>query len=376
MIERRQKAFIESFIIPNPFFINLLIEKNKDTDSMTTYVFRCPLCGDSKHSRHKKRGALIYNKYKKQYKGKENEFFYTCYNCNVSLDFYSFLAEMSDRGLNLLEAWGSFLGLNIKRQTMDEPETNWKLKFYKLRENIEKYVTKLENSPRVFEYVKNRLIPEKYWNTKVFAYSGTLADFYRNDPLDVLEKPEVISSFAFVPDDYMVLIQEAFISGNLVPVGFALRVIHDRTDGFRYYKIPIKELKAVPFFSNLMEFNSDICTYPLWVLEGQVDALMFSNPAVAVTSGNLTGVNQIEEFKNNTKIFVFDNDYMTNPAMKRKLMSLGVNEKAVLWHLDKVNKYKDANRMITSGFQTYPIDRYAMSLVKNGLERNLWMKRR
>src|SRR3974390_2480887 len=68
-------------------YINILsvrFQKFKQK-SPTLFVFRCPICGDSKKFKNKTRGYLF---------EKNNHFFFKCHNCNASHSLEGLIKEL------------------------------------------------------------------------------------------------------------------------------------------------------------------------------------------------------------------------------------------------------------------------------------------
>lgn len=84
------------------------------------YHFRCPLCGDSKKSLHKKRGHVYFAK---------SVWRYVCYNCGKNMPFISFL-KMTDREVYRNVIFHGF-SRDAVRQEREDKKEDWAEETYK-----------------------------------------------------------------------------------------------------------------------------------------------------------------------------------------------------------------------------------------------------
>jgi 5S rRNA maturation endonuclease (ribonuclease M5) len=362
----KQEHFIQTNILHHPFFKNRLIKKQKSNSTEHIYNMRCPICGDSKNNPNKKRGYLLWKR-TTSFKG---QFKYKCHNCGKSITFEWFLKYLEKFGLTFYSKWRKTIGFFLEKTKEIRIEKDYD-RFFHFQSKIYDIVSNIEDNIKVRSYVEKRKIPKKFWNTKVFSYSGTISNLIKSDALNIFSNEVSTASSFFIPKDYVVLVQEAFVEDVPLIVGFSLRSIDDTQA--RYFKIPILNFHEPVFFSNVLDY-SDIEDYPIFVVEGQIDSLMFDNPTFAVQNSNLMAINEIEQIKENEKIYIFDNDYVENKDIRNKMMNLPMSAKSVLWHLDKTNKHKDANKMVQKGLP-YPLDKYIIPLIKSGLQRTLYLKK-
>lgn len=363
MIYKRQNEFIKQHILPSEFFKSRLIDK-KEMSSEIVYNFRCPVCGDSHKNKRKKRGYLVW-KHNSEYR---SGFRYVCFNCGEKSDFKTFLKKLNDFGLHLYDLWSKFIGF---KETVDDIEdksdTN---KYIQLQHKMPLYVDEIESNKEVQEYVEKRCINKKYWNKKIYSFKGSLYDFIKRDRLDIFGKIDFAQT-QFTPKNYLVLVMESFINGKIVPVGFALRDIKSNSNP-KYYKIPVKDLNQPIFFSNIVDEELNIEDYPIFAIEGQIDALMFDNPTIAVMNSFLYNINKIKEIKDNPKVYIYDNDYKDNEFILQNIKKHNDKDMIVLWHLNKI-PYKDANEMVMNGMKN--LDEYIKPLIKSGLSKYIELKK-
>jgi hypothetical protein len=78
------------------------------------FVFRCPLCGDSKKSKHKARGHLIPNR-------ELNIYWYTCHNCFTNIPFGKFLHRI-DASLYAMYRKDAFVYKHGKPRQESKPD--------------------------------------------------------------------------------------------------------------------------------------------------------------------------------------------------------------------------------------------------------------
>jgi transcription elongation factor Elf1 len=363
----KEKKFIELHVLSNSFFKNQNIKKLKDNSSIIDYNFRCPLCGDSKIDPNKKRAHFFWkNRTKKGFK-------FHCFNCGKSMDLKSALSLIKDTfKIDLLSLYDSFVQKQLKlindthvdfRSKEDETDDNLdKVKIYLHNKNMRH--TKLQEVPNVFQYVKDRMIPEIYWNTKVFAWKGTIYDFIKLNPNLKTE-----NKLQYLNTEYMVLPSYGIIDNELMVVGYNFRFLDSRYEP-KYIKVDLDITMNVPkFFTN--QFDLDIESPYILILEGEVDSLMFKEyPTFAIKNAKLQKINEIKELDKYIKIYVWDNEYFTNPQIKAFMKQLKYEDYAVLWHIDSNNIFKDPNKMITEKYVDN-MDSYIKDKIVNGLRRKL-----
>lgn len=360
---KSQNDFIKNYLYNNEFFKTRSISITRQSENQMTYNFKCPICGDSQKNIRKKRGYLIYDDNKK------GGFKYYCHNCGEQLSFIKFLGYLKDKyNLNFYDQWKKSINIFQEEKYIEYEEMDY-AKFFKLKNKIYDYVDKIHDNIAVYNYVKKRQIPIHYLNKKVFSYSGSFEEFINNDPLKIFSSITMYDFYKY-KNDYVVFLNEAYIDGYLLPVGFTIRQIKGT---FRYFNIPINGLDKVSFICNVLDIE-EVEDSPIIITEGPVDALMFDMPTFAMKSNNLKKIYEIDELYDNIKIFAFDNelkshhDIIKNEQTLRKAKEINKDDYVVMWHKDKKNYHKDPNEMIMSGME-YPLDGYMKKFIVKGLSK-------
>ena len=137
-------------------YINLcssFLEKFKQKHT-NLWNFRCPICGDSKKSSTKCRG-FVYEK--------RNKYFYKCHNCNYGTSFNKFLEKVSPAlhkdyitEQYKEDAWRK------KDVPQSIPEFNFVPEFNNVLHGMDS-ISALSSTHPARTYLKNRLIPERYF---------------------------------------------------------------------------------------------------------------------------------------------------------------------------------------------------------------------
>ena len=143
-------------------YINLcssFLEKFKQKHT-NLWNFRCPICGDSKKSKTKCRG-FVYEK--------RNKYFYRCHNCNYGTSFNKFLEKISPAlhkdyitEQYKEDAWRKKDVSNIL------PEFNFVPEFNHVLQSMDSILSLTTDHP-ARSYLKNRLIPERYFRNLYFC---------------------------------------------------------------------------------------------------------------------------------------------------------------------------------------------------------------
>lgn len=369
---KKEKIFIESYILTNQFFIDRLIEKKKDYDTEVDYNFRCPICGDSKKSFKKKRGHIFwkYNEYEN-----EGTFDYYCFNCGASLSFSVFLSYLKKRGLIDLKTEYDrykFHLMGMKESELPKTQKDHSVdikKIYELNDIYKSFFTPMKENPQILKYVEKRKIPQIYYDTKIFAWSGTLQQ--------LINKSKLLKSNYnpnnYVRTNFLVFPSESIINNQLMVTGFNLRFLNDNYQP-KYLKIELDiEMNPIKFFTNQFDLNID--NEYIIVVEGEIDSLMFRKiPTIAIKSSALKRVNKIEELNDKTFVYCWDNEYKTNKQIKMMIDKLNKNDYSVVWDVDRNNIYKDPNEMIVNGY-VKDMDEYIKGKIFSGLKRNLLLKK-
>jgi len=277
-------------------------------ESSRGYNFRCVLCGDSKKSRSKRRGWVLFG---------DDSATYYCHNCGASLSLKAFLKENYPEhykklfGLKHLRPMASTSGLIKlavpKPDRVDATEEFVKDSFpvFEHQESVERMT--LQHA--AITLLMKRKIPEKYYSTWRICDSGD----YRNRLL-----------IPFLDTEGRVYCYQ----------GRDLTGKH--TDDFKYLTYKPKENHKI-FNYYLVDSSKDV-----FILEGPIDAMFIDN-AIA-TSGITrweTAMYETVAKKFPRRVWVFDND----KAGKKEASIFARNyERVFVWPKD--TKVKDINDII------------------------------
>ena len=318
-------------------FISHKLEQFKQK-KQDLYNFRCFYCGDSRKNKLKTRG-YIYRK--------SNDYFYQCHNCGKSTTFGKFLQEFDGSVYKqyALERYtsGETGHHNYKKPDFDNLRGN---AFSRLQRTGETEIVE-EEVPRLGQtwdssglesvaslpeghyardYIKNRKIPEKYWNEIFFA--PAFLDFL-NDKFPDHGKDE-----DKVPNDDRIVLFYTNENGEVTNV--AGRALSDTK--IRYITIKVKDEKKLFGLHRLDK------TKTVYVLEGQFDSFFVDN-SVASGDSNLGGVAAV--FPELDIVLVYDNEPRNKDIVKQIERSIDKGYKVCLF--PESVKGKDVNEMIQNG---------------------------
>lgn len=251
-------------------------------ESYDYYNFRCPICGDSKKSRSKKRGYIL---------KKRKPYMYFCHNCFYKKTVVQWMKEYYPH--------------------------NYKDYFKELLNKNEKPLPKIKN-PK-----KRKRNPEKE-NTKYFVpiNKGMTPIFAKAIRLCIDRKiPEEVWSKWFVATDGMYknrLIIPFFDNNNKIYY-YQGRALYD-------YMEPKYLSRAGDYISIYNFYNVDR-TKPVIILEGPLDSVFVEN-SVAVTGVKIEDKN-LKVFKQ--KRFLIDLDCETDETKEQTLKLLTKGEYVFCW---------------------------------------------
>ena len=315
------------------------------------YNFKCPLCGDSKKKRNKKRGYLYLND-----KLVSDKYFFKCQNCSMSMAFHTFLKEIDTVTYDeyLVELFKE-MGTTKKRPALNARPKIITPKPKEIAEvNIKKHskskiVDVLADFPRVYDlhdlnpckkYVTARKLPK--WSLRYLRYA--------DDWVDVAEliNPEAAKHLWHEP---RLIIPFYKKSGELMMVqGRSL----EANPYLRY--ITIKKNNNDKKIFGLERMNK---SKPVLVVEGPIDSLFLLN-CVAVGDSNLIS------FKHGD-IYLPDNQARNREVVQgyQKIIDAGKN--VVIWDRWGYNG-KDINDFIINGATVMEIHKYIAKNRVSGLQ--------
>jgi transcription elongation factor Elf1 len=307
-------------------------QKNQDL-----YNFRCPYCGDSRKNKLKARGFLY---------RKNNDYFYICHNCSKSTTFGKFLQEIDGAAYKqyALERYsaGETGNHNYKKPDFEYLRGNAYSRLHatgssqqeeeapspalgKTWDNLGlESIVSLPENHYARDYIKNRKIPEKYWNEIYFAP-------HFKDFLDA-EFPE--HGKEDVPNDDRIVL--CYTNENGEVTNIAGRALSESK--IRYVTIKIKDEKKLFGLHRLDKSKK------AYVLEGQFDSFFIPN-SVASGDSNLGGVAGV--LQDVDLVLVYDNEPRNKDIVKQIEKSIDKGYNVCLF--PESVKGKDVNEMIQNG---------------------------
>lgn len=304
-------------------YISLLSFRLEGFERVSPYVYRCrcPICGDSKKDRRKKRGHIL---------EKSGKIRYYCHNCNASMQFKYFLKEI-DPTLYL-----EYVKEHIKESgTQKDVETfAEKMKppvFVKTTALSDiKKVSQLKPDHPVKQYVIKRQIPSHMHYKLFYAPKfGAWVNSMIPDKIKIGEKDEPRLIIPFLDKDKQLF-------------GFQGRSF--RKDGVRYITIMLDDSKPKVYGLDAIDDSKDI-----YLLEGPIDSMFLPN-AMAAAGGDLAA--QIEQtgLPKERIVVVFDNEPRHPDTIKRMQKAIDAGYRVVIWPSEI--EQKDINDMVLSGYTT------------------------
>lgn len=320
-----------SLLLDTRYFLELSIRLDAFKKvSADLYNFRCPFCGDSKHSQSKARGYMY------TFNGADG-LIYKCHNCGMSTNFRAFLKDLNPM------MYRRYIVDLMREQGFDNHRTEKKHEqnydFFKVKEtvipeyedSILKPCTRLDQLPDthpVKAYVINRKIPVKFYpylySTDDFA--KFVNDLIPNKIQNTKKETRLVIPFFDKHGKCF-----AFIGRSLDP-----------SSKVKYITIKLKEEYPKIFGLDRVDYGKTILC-----CEGQIDSLFLPN-ALAV-GGSSYDDPILERIKPNV-IIVPDNERRNREVANniRKMVERGF--KVCLWR-DGL-EFKDINEAILNGYTT------------------------
>jgi transcription elongation factor Elf1 len=291
------------------------------------FNFRCPVCGDSKKSKRKKRAWILIKE-----DGRPRFF---CHNCDLSCSFNNLLKEYFNKTYRKFFSELSARDNDytaIKSTTAEIIETSEYDKLIKkdLKPIIDdvafgvyeevKSLTLKNLQLRVLKYLKSRKIPEKkikelYISYKDYEENGEIKYYLKNKIIIPYYKDEVVYAFQ-------------------------ARTLMDNPDVVKY--ITIKEENEIKIYNFFEADEDDIAL----VTEGPIDSWFLRNGlSVSGSVSPHSDVVKLIEKKFGDVIWVFDNHYCDPDGKKKTEKFLWAGKKCYIWTKD-LKEHKDVNDVI------------------------------
>ena len=290
-------------------FINDLSSRlqqfKRKTDSL--FNFRCPYCGDSEKNKTKARGYLY---------RKKNDMFYKCHNCGVGASLGNFIKHLDPKMYSeyVLERYKG------SAPTTQKPEFDFKptkFKDYSILDELKRISDLPEDHP-VYKYVKNRLIPPKYYDKLYLAnkFHNFANKVKPNTFKERYDHPRLIIPFFDVDGKVFAFQGRAF--GKEQP---------------KYITIKFDEQKQKVFGLDRVNLQQHI-----HIVEGPIDSFFIDN-CIAAAGADLT----INISPDNIT-YIFDNEPRNKEIIKRMETIIDKGYNVVIWP-DSIQS-KDVNEML------------------------------
>lgn len=214
------------------------------------WVFRCPVCGDSKKSKIKTRGNIYYYK---------DRYWYKCFNCDISIPLTKFCEQ------HYPELYRRHVVDSFVRQPIKEPVEEIKSKVsipIQIPDCIGLQFASHNFS--ALSFLKSRKIPESEYSNILFIEDiNRLLEFYA--PLGY-KTLNYVSPRLVIP----VLADNSLI-------GYVTRSLQDK-DPIRYYNLKVTD-KLFIWGQDRIDFQKEV-----YIVEGVLDALFIPNSLAALSA--------------------------------------------------------------------------------------------
>lgn len=292
--------------------------------SSNKFNCRCPICGDSKTNKRKKRGWFLYN-------SKFDTWVYNCFNCETTTNFQNICQKLSP----------------ALYQSYSEREKY---------ESFNSFISSSTNKEKDYE---------EYEDSEDDCVS---IDSLPDDTIDCIDSPECMEycTKRKIPLMFIKKWKYSKEYGLIVPFVYEHNLI---------YGWQSRSLKEKRFHISLPENNEKIWnwytvdkTKPLYILESVIDATMLykiNRQSIAIIGADINK-EVVQEIK--YPIFIFDNDE-TGKLKTIKYSKLFPQAKFLIW--DKKIKQKDLNEILVSGVSESQFQNFIDSSIKSGFEANI-----
>ena len=285
------------------------------------YNFRCPICLDSKKSKTKARGFTY-----KDPKDRNNLHF-KCHNCGISKPFGKFLKDF-DSSIYKEYRLESFKEHKSKRSEIILPEIKPQpvTRFNRRDYNLGKKISDLPDGHFAKEYIRARLIPEKYWNI-----------LYYTDNFKTLVNSIVLENeFTLKDNDHRIVIPFYVNTKN----GQKLIAIQGRAlneSKLRYITIKIHKNWMKVYGLERVNLKEQF-----YVVEGPFDSLFIPN-CIAAAGSDLPKLNVFEDHMT----IVYDNEPRNKAIIKKMEQMIKAGFRICIWPNEM--EEKDINDMVKAG---------------------------
>jgi hypothetical protein len=315
------------------------------------YNASCCFCGDSQKNKLKAR-MYIYEK--------QNDLFVKCHNCGVGTNVAGLLKQL-DSSLHseyILERYksGQSNNANSVNEILQLSTPKFGTVLQKKTFEHAEWLNRLPSGHFCLEYVKNRKIPEKFYDKLLFTshYKQFIDALIPNHGKQLLDDARLVIPFY---DEYNELIA---VSGRALETS-------DKT--LRYVTIRTNENQ------NKLVFGMDRVDLKkkVYVCEGPIDSLFIDN---CVASGDANLAQTAKNISADEIVLIFDQEPRNLQIVKMIQSAIKMNHSVVIWP-DTIGE-KDINAMIMSGKTPNELLNIISSNTFNGIQAqlkfNLWKK--
>lgn len=295
--------------------VGLYIEKFTKLRS-GQYIGRCPICGDSKKSKTKRRFYIKEN-------GRGTGLYVKCYNCQYFDSLRNFMKDYYE------DLYKEYLTENFKHnreweRVKRKPVKITSIKTKVLKSKTDKYIYPLKSLPDdhpAKDYLRDRKIPENQWVR--LAYSPDFIGLCRTFDPKFYENVKVTKK-----SERLVI---PYIDKDNGLIAFQGRAL-DKKDKMRYITFTVKQTLKV-FGEDVVDRNKKVyCT------EAPLDSLFIPN-CIATGDSNLTAVE--------ADVYIFDNQPKNKELVKLMEDAIKDGKSIVIWPESMVGK--DINEFVENG---------------------------
>jgi hypothetical protein len=294
-------------------FINLIssqLEKFKwKGDNLANC--RCKICGDSQRNKNKARGYFF---------TKNDNFFYKCHNCNVSMNIYGFLEKISpslckEYSLENFKAKPFVVSTKTIIPTFDYTDIE-------LPSFVS--VNKLSDEHKAVQFLKNRKIPKNHWDNIGYCEDfSQIAKEFDEEYMDNFEKEERL----------------------IIKINSCMGLCGIQGRSFKKYSkakyITLKQENKYCFYNyNQLDINK-----PFIVTEGPFDSMFFENSIATLGIGSMKTLD--EKIDDSNATYVLDNEPYNKQVVQTYEYLIENNKKVVIF--PENIRQKDINDMVLDG---------------------------
>lgn len=285
---------------------------------------RCPLCGDSKTNKKKKRGYFY---------TKQDHFYFFCHNGCGQLSIKNLLQKLD------YSLYQQYQMEQLTSKNQKEPDVAYKTniaikygtnEFLDDLKKLQKLSQLSQNHPAKV-YIESRKLPILYhsifrWCPNFMTWTNTL-------------KPEKFDEKNLRYDEGRILIP--FFDQKNEFFAYTGRAISDTKQGLRYILIVLDYNKPMIYGLNTTNLNKQI-----YAFEGPIDSIFIPN-SIALIGQQFSALTSI---KNSDIIIVYDNEPRSIETKKKILNAITLGYKVCIW--PKWVNFKDINQMIMNNWSS------------------------